>query len=122
MYSTKVQNTKVYFSNRNENLKMLTIIANNPKEFFICIILPTNIYLNGEVFVYSAIIHELYYILESRTKLTALSIGFGMMLSYIMTNSSRHTSISQIKNDTKQVSVLLLIYFPRENVKIDTIL
>ena len=80
MYSTKVQNTKVYFSNRNENLKMLTIIANNPKEFFICIILPTNVYQNEEVFVYSAIIHELYFILESRTKLTALSIGFHMML------------------------------------------
>ena len=95
----------MYFSNRNENQT-----SRYSKEFFICIILPTNIYLNGDVFVCSAIIHELYYILESRTKLTALS-----------TNSSRHTRISQIKNDTKQVSVLLLIYFPRENVKIDTI-
>ena len=39
-----------------------------------------NVYLNEEVFVYSAIIQKVYYILESRTKLTALSIGFGMML------------------------------------------
>ena len=46
MYSTKVQNTKVYFSKLECEL------------LFIGIILKTNTYLYGDAFVYSAVMHE----------------------------------------------------------------
>ena len=92
---------KCIFLNRNENTPLL----------FIGIILKTNTYLYGDAIVYRAVFHEWYYILESRKKLTALSMGFGMMLRCIMTNSSRHTGVSEINNDTKTCKCVVIDLF-----------